>query len=265
MPPAFVLHAVAAGLLLALLSGPFGAMVVWRRMAYVGETVAHAALLGVGLSLLLRTAPLWGGAAAGAAVALALGAMQRGENLATDTLLGILSATALAGGLLTFSLVRHPAIDLETLLFGDILAVTGRELAVMAAVAGTALALLLLNWRSLLSLTVHRDLARVEGIAVTALDQLYLVLLALVVAIGLQLVGVLLITAFLIVPAATARPLARSPEVMALLAVLAGSIAIATGLAGSFVWDVPAGPAIVLAAAALFGVSVGIARWLAPR
>lgn len=264
MPPAFVLHAVAAGMLLALLSGPFGALVVWRRMAYVGETVAHAALLGVGLSLLLRAAPLWGGAVAGAAVALTLGVMQRGEGLATDTLLGILSATALAGGLLVFSLVRHPAIDLETLLFGDILAVTGRELAVMAAVAGAALGLLLYNWRALLAITVHRDLARVEGVAVTALDQLYLVALALVVAIGLQLVGVLLITAFLIVPAATARPLARSPEAMALIAVAAGGISVGAGLAGSFAWDVPAGPAIVLAAAALFAASIATARLLAP-
>lgn len=258
----FLLRALAAGFGVAALAGPFGAFVVWRRMAYFGDTLAHSALLGVGLGFLLHVNLMLGTLAVCAALALLLVALERQKRLSSDTLLGVLSHAALSLGLVVVSFLETLRVDLVSYLFGDILAVTRADLAWIYGGGLASLAVLAALWRPLLSLTVHEDLARVEGVAVDAAHLAFVVLVAVVVALMMKVVGILLITSLLIIPAAAGRRFARSPEAMATAAVLVGCGAVAVGLSASLFWDTPAGPSIVVAASALFVVSLVLPRRL---
>lgn len=248
----FLLRAFAAGMVVAAVAGPMGCFVVWRRMAYFGDTMAHAALLGVALGFLVGIAPMAGVAAITLAIALILVFAGAQPWLTSDALLGILSHTALSAGVIAIGLLPSLRVDLMGYLFGDILAVGQADLAWIAG--GGALALVVLGaiWRPLLAITVDEDLARAEGVAATRVRLLFMVLMALVIALAMKVVGVLLITSLLIIPAATARRFARTPEQMAILAALAGVAAVCLGLAGSLLFDTPSGPSIVVGAAALF-------------
>ena len=248
----FVIRALIAGGGIALLAGPLGSFVVWRRMAYFGDTLAHSALLGVSLGFLLGVNPMVGVMAVCVALALALVALQRRRTLAADTLLGILSHGSLSLGLVALAFLETLRVDLMAYLFGDILSVTDGDL--MAIYGGGAVALtgLALLWRRLLAVTVDEDLARVEGMPVDALRLAFMLLIALVIAIAMKIVGILLITSLLIIPAAAARRFARTPEGMAALASVLGVVAVAAGLLASLNWDLPGGPSVVVAAAALF-------------
>lgn len=252
--PAFLLHAFAAGALLALLSGPLGCLLVWRRMAFFGDALAHAALLGVALALFAQLPVTLAVMAVGAVFAVLLLLLQRGD-LANDTLLGILSPTALSLGIIAINLLPGIRVDLTGYLFGDILAVTPAQLGLMAGGVTVALAVLAFSWRKLLALTAARDLAVVDGYPVAQLELILLLLTALVIAAGVQLVGVLLITALLIIPAATARRFAETPLQMAVYASLTGLAATVAGLWASYAHDFPASPAIVVAAAGLFAAA----------
>jgi zinc transport system permease protein len=251
----FALRAAATGALLALVAGPLGCFVVWRRMAYFGEALAHSALLGAALGLLLGLKTDL--AMLGVCVALAalLPLMERQRLLAQDTLIGILAQGALALGVVLIGYQQGPRVDLYAYLFGDILAVRSADLLWMAPGALLVLAVLTRLWRSLLSIAVDEDLAHVEGVNVQAVRMAFMLIIAVVVAAAAKLVGVLLVTAMLIIPAATARRFSRTPERMAQYAVGFGLAAVLGGVAASFQWDTPTGPSIVLAAVALFGLS----------
>ncbi len=251
----FLVRALIGGFGVAAVAGPLGAFVVWRRMAYFGDTLAHAALLGVALGFLLGIGVNVGVTATCVGIAVALVVFQRRRQLGGDTLLGILSHGALALGLVTIAFLTEVRVDLMAYLFGDILAVTMEDIAwIYGGGAGVAMALVIL-WRPLLAATVDAELAFVEGVPVTAVRLAFMLLLAIVVALAMKVVGVLLVTALLIIPAAAARSLARSPEQMALLSALAGCLAVAAGLFGSFATDAPSGPSIVVAALVLFLIS----------
>ncbi|GAB4180676.1 MAG: zinc ABC transporter permease subunit ZnuB [Geothermobacteraceae bacterium] len=248
----FLLRALVAGLGTALVAGPFGAFIVWRRLAYFGDTLAHASLLGVALALFFDFVPLAGVVLVCLLLALLLFLLQRRRQLAGDTLLGILSHTALATGLVLLSLMERVRVDLLGYLFGDLLATSRADLWWIWLGGGGALLGLLLLWRPLLNITAEEDLARVEGVPVDLVQALFLLLLALVVAILMKVVGLILVTALLIIPAAAARHWGRSPETMALCASLIGMLAVAGGLAASMAWDTPTGPSVILAATGLF-------------
>lgn len=252
----FVLRALAAGCGIALVAGPLGSFVVWRRMAYFGDTLAHSALLGVALGFLLGVNPLVGVVAVCIALALALVGLQGRRALASDTVLGILSHSSLSLGLVAIAFLETLRVDLVAYLFGDILSVTHADLAWIYAGGGAALSGLLLLWRRLLAVTVNEDLARVEGMPVEALRLAFMLLIALVIAAAMKIVGILLITSLLIIPAAAARRFSRTPETMAALASVFGIAAVLAGLFSSLQWDLPGGPSIVVAAAALFLASV---------
>lgn len=254
--PDFLLYALLAGLGVALVAGPLGALVVWRRMAYFGDTLAHSALLGVTFGMLLDINLNLAVALGCLLLALVLVALQHNRLLATDTLLGILSHSTLALGLVTVSLFTDSRIDLLGYLFGDILAASPTDVVGIWLIALLVSALLMMLWRPLLAITVHEDLARVEGVPVTAVRTALMLLMALVIAIAMKVVGVLLITALLIIPAAASRRLTRSPETMALGASLIGTLAVLGGLGASFMWDSPAGPSIVLCATGVFVLSL---------
>ncbi|MDO3381758.1 zinc ABC transporter permease subunit ZnuB [Gilvimarinus algae] len=254
--PDFLLLALGAGLGVALVAGPLGCFAVWRRMAYFGDTMAHSALLGVTLGLLLDINLNAAVAFGCLLLALALVALQRSRQLATDTLLGILSHSTLALGLVAISLVSPGRVNLLGYLFGDILATTAADVITIWLVGALVLGVLAWLWRPLLAITVHEDLARVEGVRVSAVRTALMLLMALVIAIAMKVVGVLLITALLIIPAAAARRLSHTPEQMAITASAIGALAVTGGLAASFYWDWPAGPAIVLGATGAFVLSL---------
>jgi zinc transport system permease protein len=255
-----MLRALAAGIGVALIAGPLGVFLVWRRMAYFGDTLAHSALLGVALGFLLGISLNLSIMIVSVLLALLLVGMQGNRQLSSDTRLGILAHSTLSLGLVVMAFQGGVRLDLMGYLFGDILAVTTTDLLWVWA-GGTAVwVLLAIIWRPLLALTVHPELAQVEGVHVAPVSMLFMAMIALVIAISMKIVGVLLITSMMLIPAAVARPLSRTPEQMALVAALAGGLAVILGLAGSWYLDTPAGPSIVVAAALLFLFSQGIRR-----
>jgi len=251
----FVWRAALASLVVALVAGPVGCFIVWRRMAFFGHAVSHAALLGVAIGLALGINLMLGVVVTGMAVALLLVGLETRRILATDTLIGILGHASLAAGLVALAFMPNVRMDLMSYLFGDVLSVSRTHLLVMGAVTVVVLAAMALLWRPLLSLTVDQDLAQVEGVPTFRVRVAYMLVVALVIASGMQVVGVLLIISLLIIPAAAARPLARTPAAMAVIATLIALLSCGGGLAASFAFDAPAGPAIVLAASIIFVLS----------
>ncbi|MFT3986098.1 metal ABC transporter permease [Aestuariivirga sp.] len=248
----FFRRAILAGLGVALVAGPVGCFIVWRRMAYFGETLAHSGLLGVGLGLMLGVSLTLGAVAASVGVALLLIILRRQRQLASDTLLGILSHVALAMGLITVSLVTGAAGDHMDLLFGDILTVSTEEVWIVWAGALMVLAVLAFLWRDLIAISVHEELAQAEGVNVRRVELGFILLIALMTAISMKIVGLLLITALLVIPAAAARRLVSTPERMAAVSALLAGLSVLMGLLASACWNVISGPAIVLSAGLLF-------------
>ena len=248
----FFWFALFGGLGVAMTTGPLGCFVVWRRMAYFGDSLAHSALIGVALGLALSIDTTLGVLIACIAVAVAITLLQDQQRLATDTLLGILAHSSLAIGLVAVSFLDNVRIDLMAYLFGDILAINGTDLVWVYGGGTVALAGLAYIWRPLLALSIHADIAHAEGVPVRATRLAFTLLLAIVIAIAMKIVGVLLIVSMLIIPAATARRFAQSPEQMAVLAAISGAIAVGGGLTASLHWNTPSGPSIVTAAFVLF-------------
>ena len=252
----FLLRALIAGVGIAAVAGPLGCFVVWRRMAYFGDTMAHSGLLGVAIGLFFNINLVAGVFAACMAVAFVLVFLQRVRGLATDTALGILAHSALSLGLVAISFMPSVRVDLMGYLFGDILAVSMMDIFLIYGVAALSLLCLGFIWNRLLALTVHAHLAAAEGVATKTLHIVFMLLIAGLIAVAMKIVGILLITSLLIIPAAAARPFASSPEKMAVIAVLIGALAVMMGLLASLQLDTPSGPSIVVAAAILFGMSM---------
>jgi zinc transport system permease protein len=251
----FLTRAGLAGLGLTLATGPLGAFVVWRRMAYFGDATAHAAILGVAVSFGFGISVYIGTVAVALGMAITV-ANLAGRGHAMDATLGVLAHSALAFGLVAASFLTEVRVDLSAWLFGDILAVSRSDLVVVWAGSGTVLALLVWRWQALLTTTVNDGLAVAAGLDPRRERLVLTLALALVVAVAIKIVGALLIAAMLIVPAATARRLARSPEGMALGASAIGAVSVLAGLYASLRFDTPAGPSIVAAGACFFAASL---------
>ena len=260
----FFVRALVAGIGVAAVAGPLGCFIVWRRMAYFGDTMAHSALLGVAIAFLIGTNPMLGVFTVATLIALSLFLLQRRPGLSSDALLGILAHSSLAVGLVLIAFMTWLRLDLMSYLFGDILAVSRTDLALIYGGGAAVLAGLTMVWRPLLAETVSPDLARAEGLNPDRARLAFVVLLAAVIAIAIKVVGVLLITALLIIPAATARQVAGGPRQMAALAAVAGVVAVIAGLHGSLAFDTPSGPSIVVAALALFLLSLALRRRPSP-
>lgn len=263
----FFTRALIAGIALSLVTGPLGCFIVWRRMSYFGDTMAHSALLGVALSFLFDVNLTFGVFVVAVAVAAALLLLQRRNALSTDALLGILSHSTLAIGLVMVAFMSWIRVDLMGFLFGDILAVSVTDIAVITVGGVAILALLVGMWRPLLAATVNAEVAEAEGMRPEVTRVILMLLLACVIAIAMKIVGVLLITALLIIPAATARRLSSTPEQMAVISAVIGALAVAGGLFGSLRFDTPSGPSIVVAALVLFLISIAlpVQLWRARR
>lgn len=251
----FILPALIAGIGIATLAGPLGSFVVWRKMAYFGDTLSHASLLGIALGFLFNINLNLALVICCLAIAAILVGLQKQKYVATDTLLGILSHSALSLGLVAVSFMDHVRIDLMAYLFGDLLAVTTSDLLWIYGGGAVVMGLLVCLWRPLLSMTINEELAQVEGVNVDLMRLLLMLMIGLVIAVAMKFVGALIITSMLIIPAATARRFARSPEIMAVMASLIGSVTVVLGLAMSWHYDTPAGPSVVVCAAAIFMLS----------
>ncbi len=251
----FFTRALLAGIGVALTAGPLGCFVIWRRMAYFGDTMAHSSLLGVSLSLLFELNLTVSIFAIAMLVAIALLLLQRRGGLSTDTILGILSHAALAVGLVITGFLTWLRVDLMAYLFGDILAVTKQDIAIIWGGGALVLLAIMRLWTPLLASTVNPELAEAEGLRPDRARFFFMLLMAVVIAIAIKVVGILLITAMLIIPAAAARRFAASPEIMALLASIIGVVAVVGGLSASLEFDTPSGPSIVVAAMLIFLVN----------
>ena len=249
---AFFVRAMLAGLALAIALAPLGCLVVWRRMAFFGDTLAHGALLGVALGLAFDLDIRAGVLAAALAIAVALWLLERRVEIPPDAFLGILAHGTLAVGLVVLAFLPGVRTDLMAYLFGDILSVGRGEVVALWAGGAALLGIVVLSWRALLAATVDPDLAAAEGVRVEFYRLLLLLLMAAAVAIAIRIVGVLLVTALLVVPAASARPFARSPEGMAAIAAVFGAVSVVAGLLASLQFDTPSGPSIVVASLILF-------------
>ena len=255
-PEPFMLRALAAAIGLAIVAAPLGCIVVWRRMAYVGETLAQSSLLGVALGLALNVDLTLAVIVAAVAAALILAAFGQQKLLALDSVLGLMHHAALALGVIAISLLKGPAIDLMSYLFGDVLAVTRSDLVWVYGGGAIVLALTVWLWKPLVRLSLHEDLATAEGIDPRVPRLLFDMLLAVTIAVAMKIVGILLVMAFLVVPAVAARPLADTPERMAIIAAIIAALSVVAGLALSLYGDVPAGPGIVLAMCAAAAISL---------
>lgn len=260
----FFTRAIVAGVGVALVAAPLGCFVVWRRLAYFGDTLSHAALLGVAMAFLLDLNITLAVFVVCAGVAVALVLLQRHATLSSDSLLGLLAHSSLALGLVVLAFMTWVRMDLMGFLFGDILAVSKADIAIIYLGGAAVLLVLWLIWNPLFAATVNRELADAEGMNPRRTNMIFMLLMATVIAISMKIVGVLLITALLIIPAATARRFASGPEQMAIVAVVVGVASVFAGLFGSLSWDTPSGPSIVVAALVLFLLSLSPLAALVP-
>ena len=252
----FFIRAVLGGIGVALLAGPLGCFIVWRRLAYFGDTLSHSALLGVAMALLLNMNITLTVFVISVAVSMLLILLQRRASLSSDALLGLLAHATLAVGLVVLAFMTWVRVDLMGFLFGDILAISVKDIAIIWGGGLMVLALVSFIWKPLLASTVSYEIAVAEGLRPDLANFLFMVLMAGVIAISMKIVGVLLITALLIIPAATARRFSGNPEIMAVMASILGAASVWLGLEGSLKWDTPAGPSIVVAGLAFFITSV---------
>lgn len=255
----FIVRATLASIGVAIAAAPLGCFVVWRRMAYFGDATAHAAVLGVALSL-TTSLPIFLGVLAVCLVMAVSVSSLSGKGFAMDTLLGVMAHSSLAVGLVAVSFLSGVRIDLMSYLFGDILAVGKTDLLVIWGGALTVLALVVWRWSGLLLSTLNPDLALASGFNPKREQLILTIALALVVAVAIKVVGVLLIAAMLLVPAATARPFSKTPEMMAVIAACLAAGASLAGLRASYVFDTPTGPTIVSVCALLFVVTNAVIR-----
>ena len=255
----FIIKGLIAGVIVALVAGVMGCFVVWRRMAYFGDSLAHSALLGIALGIALGVNHNLSVIMLCSLFALILVWLQQKRIFATDTLLGILAHASLSIGVITISILEK-IIDLHSYLFGDILTVGNDQIWWLVIGGGSVLGVLTYNWSSLVLMTIDEDLAQAENVPVARYQMLLMFLMTIVVAISIKIVGILLIASLLIIAPAASRQLSKSPEMMAMIACLIGVISVVIGMYFSFELDTPSGPTIVAALAALFIISFPLSR-----
>ena len=241
----FIVRAFAAGIGLAFITGPLGCFIVWRRLSYFGDTIAHSALLGVVIAYALDFNLIIAVFVVSCLLALSLLFLQRRTNLPDDALLGLLAHSVLAIGLVLLGILSFIRIDLMGLLFGDILSVNVTDLLFVWIGGGIVLILLILIWRPLFAGTVNLELAKAEGLNPDLANAIFTLLIASVIAISIKIVGILLITGLLIIPASASRNLSSTPIQMAIISSIIGVASVVLGIQTSMIWNTPTGPTIL--------------------
>ena len=256
----FLVRSVIAGLIMVVIAAPMGCLMVWQRLAFLSDTLGHAAVMGVGLGLLLEVTPVFGVLAVALLIVFSLNRVNSFNSALSETTLAIISHTGLAGGIILVGLLPAQSVNLEAILFGDLLATTSADLTRLLITTVVLLLLLLHHWRSFVAVSVSREIAQAEGIEVRKVQFLMYIMIALLVAVMMKVMGVLLIAAMLVIPTTSARLFSRSPEQMVAVSALYGLGALAGGISSSFQFDWQTGPAIVVSATMLLLVTLVITR-----
>ena len=252
----FFIRALIAGVGIAIIAGPLGCLVIWRRLSYFGDTLSHSALLGVTLAYAFSINITLSVFLISSIVAILLINLQTRTKLAGDSLLGLLAHSTLAIGLVLIGFLSSIRFDLMGLLFGDILAVTTEDITLVWIGGIIILGILYYIWKSIFSATVNYDLAAAEGMRPEISNFIFTLLLAAVIALSIKMIGALLITGLLLIPAAIARNLSNSPKQMIIISVLAGITSVVIGLFTSLELNTSSGPSIIVASLALFVLSL---------
>ncbi len=256
----FVIRSLIAGLLMVSIAAPMGCLMVWQRLAFLSDTLGHAAVLGVGIGIGLQLHPMFGVLAVILLIVFSLSRVTNFNNALSETTLAIISHTGLAAGLILLGAMPNQNISLESILFGDLLATSRHDLIMIAITVAILVFLLVQHWRSFVAVSVSREIAQAEGIEVKKTQFLLYLMIALLVAVMMKVMGVLLIAAALVIPTSSARLISRSPEQMVLLSALFGAGSLAGGMTSSFHFDWQTGPAIVLSASVLLFVTLIVKR-----
>lgn len=256
----FLVRSIIAGLLMVSIAAPIGCLMVWQRLAFLSDTLGHAAVMGVGLGLLFQLPPMFGVLAVVLLIVISLSQVTSFNNALSETTLAIISHTGLAAGLILLGVLPANSVSLEAILFGDLLAVTLTDLSMILVTTIVLAFLLLRHWRSFVAVSVSREIAQAEGIEVRKVQLLMYLMIALLVAVMMKVMGVLLIAAMLVIPTTNARMLSSSPERMVMFSALFGFVALAGGIFSSFQFDWQTGPAIVLSATTLLLVTLVVVR-----
>ena len=242
----FIVRAIIAGIGIALVTGPLGCFVVWRRLYFFGDTLAHSALLGVLISITLDINVSLTIFVVASLVAILLLRLERTTNLAGDSLLGLISHSSLAIGLVILGFLSFIRFDVMGVLFGDILSVNSNDLLVIWIGGALILVVLSYIWKPLFASTVNYELAEAEGMKPERVNAIFTILLAALIAISIKMIGVLLITGLLIIPTAMARNLSDNPRQMVILSIIGGLLSVLIGLYASFEINTSSGPSIVV-------------------
>ena len=252
----FFIRALLAGIGIALVTGPLGCFIIWRRLSFFGDTLAHAALLGVTMAVFFEINIAFSVFLISSVVALILIKLQKSTKLPGDALLGLLAHSSLAVGLVVIGFLTSIRFDVMGLLFGDILAVNQNDLLLIWIGGAFILLILKFIWKPLFASTVNHELAEAEGMEPNKFNAIFTVLMAAVIAISIKIVGLLLITGMLIMPAAMGRNLSNNPQQMVKLSVIGGLLSVIIGLFSSLELNTPSGPSIITAALILFCFSL---------
>ena len=252
----FFIRALVAGLGVSLVTGPLGCFIIWRRLSFFGDTLAHSALLGVTLAFSFDINIAFSVFIISSAIALILLKLQKTTNLPGDALLGLLAHSSLAVGLVVIGFLSFIRFDIMGLLFGDILAVTENDLIIIWVGGAIILFVLKLIWKPLFASTVNYELAEAEGMKPERVNAIFTILMAAIIAISIKMVGLLLITGMLIIPAAMARNISNNPKQMVLFSIIGGLLSVVMGLFGSLEINTPSGPSIITAGLILFILSL---------
>jgi len=257
----FLVRSIIAGIMMVSIAAPIGCLMIWQRLAFLSDTLGHAAVMGVGLGLLLRLPPMFGVLIIVLLIVVSLSQVINFNNALSETTLAIISHTGLAAGLILLGILPSNTVSLEAILFGDLLAVTLTDLGMILVTTIVLLFLLRQHWHSFVAVSVSREIAQAEGIEVRKIQLIMYLMIALLVAVMMKVMGVLLIAAMLVIPTSSARMLSSSPERMVVFSALYGIAALAGGIGSSFQFDWQTGPAIVLSATGLLLVTLGFVRW----
>jgi zinc transport system permease protein len=256
----FLVRSILAGLMMVSIAAPMGCLMVWQRLTFLSDTLGHAAVLGVAIGLLLEVNPMFGVLAVVILIVFSLSQVANFNNALSETTLAIISHTGLAGGLILLGTLPSNSVSLEAILFGDLLATTRADLLMILVTTLTLLFLLIRHWRPFVALSVSREIAQAEGIAVKKEQFLMYMMIALLVAVLMKVMGVLLIAAMLVIPTTSAHLLSRTPEHMVLLSAVFGVLSLGGGITSSFQLDWQTGPSIVLSAAGFLVITLLVTR-----
>ena len=250
----FFIRALLAGTGIALVTGPIGCFIIWRRLSFFGDTLSHSALLGVTMAVFFEVNIALSVFLISSAIAIMLLKLQKTTKLPGDALLGLLAHSSLAVGLVVIGFLSSIRFDVMGLLFGDILAVNQNDLLLIWIGGFLILLILKLIWKPLFATTVNYELAEAEGMNPDKYNAIFTVLLAAIIAISIKIVGLLLITGMLIMPAAMARNVSNNPVQMVKLSIVGGLLSVLIGLFSSLEFN--SGPSIITAALLLFCFSL---------